>query len=373
MSMQTRLLAIVAFALIATSAHAQPTSFTWVGGTDADWDDPSNWNPSDRGYPGEESGDSVTIPNVTTDPVLNVSPSHSLSNLAISIGGLLTMNGYSMAVTGATTVDGELVISTDSTLTQAQGSIMTVAGTVTVDGTLVLSKDSRLTLDGEIEFNDGCTMRIEEGAEFDIGSATATYNGGTFKLNGQICLKTCTSILDVQADLQFSIGPSSSSLNRVLKMQHDNAQIKIKAGKTLTIPQGITLRGRGKVTGLQVDNDLPGFTNRGAVIADMTGVLLFDSKVTLSGANTAVFRITNANATMRFTRGVDAIIGDFDVQSGLLDINASTVKADSFEMGCDATIEAGGTSFTYVGTAIGPCDPAIPASPIEGDFTCICP
>ncbi|MBI4353002.1 MAG: hypothetical protein HY593_03655 [Candidatus Omnitrophica bacterium] len=69
-------------------------TFTWTGLLSTNWGDPGNWDLNS--LPGPE--DSVIIPDVTNDPVLDIS--RQVTELKLKNDALLTLNGRNLTVTG---------------------------------------------------------------------------------------------------------------------------------------------------------------------------------------------------------------------------------------------------------------------------------
>jgi hypothetical protein len=106
---------------------------TWTGATDADWNTASNWSPAFV-----PSGvNSVIIPDVATDPIINETPANPATCLSLTIktGGLLTIAaGKALTVTNLLTNDvGNAGLLINSS---AAGSGSLINGTATVPATV---------------------------------------------------------------------------------------------------------------------------------------------------------------------------------------------------------------------------------------------
>ncbi|WP_395056594.1 GEVED domain-containing protein [Flavobacterium sp.] len=77
------------------------TDKTWNGSADTNWNTASNWTPS--GVP--TAAQSVSIANVTNDPIIGTGANALACSVTVQNGGVLTINaGYSITVTNAVTV-----------------------------------------------------------------------------------------------------------------------------------------------------------------------------------------------------------------------------------------------------------------------------
>jgi hypothetical protein len=76
---------------------------TWNGDLSSDWHTADNWTPS--GVP--TSGDDVTIPDVTHDPVVS-SGDAAVNNLTVNPGAVLDLTGHTLMVEGVLTNNGTL-------------------------------------------------------------------------------------------------------------------------------------------------------------------------------------------------------------------------------------------------------------------------
>jgi len=108
------------------------TALTWTGTTDDDWNKSTNWNPD--GVPFTST--SVTIPNVTNDPVIyqDVTTPAQCNAMTIASGAVLTINAGKALTVGGTLANNAgnagLVVKSDATGT---GSL--IHSTADVDGT----------------------------------------------------------------------------------------------------------------------------------------------------------------------------------------------------------------------------------------------
>ncbi|UPT68997.1 MAG: hypothetical protein M0D57_10420 [Sphingobacteriales bacterium JAD_PAG50586_3] len=106
--------------ILAISLSAQ-TSRTWTGSTSTDWNTDSNWSPS--GVP--SSSDHIVLNNgsLTNMPLLDAS--YSINNITVS-AGTLDLNGYTLTITGTTSLTGGNINNGTATFSN---NTTTIAGT----------------------------------------------------------------------------------------------------------------------------------------------------------------------------------------------------------------------------------------------------
>ena len=87
------------------------TTYVWTGGTSTDWSDQLNWDigdgtPGDDGFP--VAGENVIIPDVTTQPVMDVAA--ILNNLTIAGSATMDLSGQNLTVGGTFNNDGTIYL-----------------------------------------------------------------------------------------------------------------------------------------------------------------------------------------------------------------------------------------------------------------------
>ncbi len=321
MRTNTILAALASFTVIAAANAGD--AFTWVGAGDiighADWNRPNNWSPSDKGYPGEDTGDSVTIPDVSdasgVNPVLNVSPANALSSLTIEDDGFLTIGStYTLDVSGT---NGAVNV-------QASG-VLDVVGTFIVSGSAGLDLDPTNS--------DACPIDVQAGGILRISG------GGTHTIDETICLSTSTSLLDITSDATFSG-------SGMVDGQHDDAKIKIAAGTTFTIASGtpdFTLQGSMKIEGLTGKGNPGTLDNDGLVHAnDPSGTIHLMANTRLNGSSGEFKASAFDTAVLQFSRahpqsGPNCVLSAaFTVDDcATLDIDADQRTSGNFTCGAN--------------------------------------
>ncbi|MBI1289029.1 MAG: hypothetical protein GC178_15785 [Flavobacteriales bacterium] len=153
------------------------TSYTWNGGTSTDFGTSTNWTPN--GVPG--SGDNISVPNVTNDPVLD--GDRTVNNLTLNTGGLLDLNGYTVTVNG-TAVLGSGTIT--------NGLFYKTTGGISFNGTVM---DCKVDVIGSITTMNNTDFN-------DVTFLTTTYAGG----GGGNRFADTTEITNRASSLTFNLG-----------------------------------------------------------------------------------------------------------------------------------------------------------------------
>lgn len=162
---------IVAILLLFTQSMIGQTSRTWTGATSTDWGTAGNWSPS--GVP--SSSDHVVLNTGSgNQPVLIAS--QSITNISVT-AGTLDLNGYTLTVTGTTTLTGGSinngVITFNNTTTSIGGTsfgakVIITASTITASSstfgskaTIIKTGTSTDYWDGGNTFNDTLDLQLQ--------------------------------------------------------------------------------------------------------------------------------------------------------------------------------------------------------------------
>ncbi|MEE8131659.1 MAG: prepilin-type N-terminal cleavage/methylation domain-containing protein [Candidatus Paceibacterota bacterium] len=192
------------------------TTFTWTGTVSTSWDNGSNWGQGGT-IPG--ASDSVVIPNVVNDPILDSGT--TINDLTIQSGGILDLADNNFTVSGAFSNDGvlelygnesvSLINDTNSGTVRYTGSgtytdlaagtsyfaiqfngsgSWTLSSSITVNGDLTLSSGSfnsssyNVALSGNFDASGSTTRSI------NFGSGTWTISGSRFDTTGSNISRT---------------------------------------------------------------------------------------------------------------------------------------------------------------------------------------
>ncbi len=247
-------LTIAAFGLL-TAGQANAETYTWVGGAGSgaqqtDWDydaalfPPSNFANWSWGAGGNvtslpNSGDSVVIPDVTYQPILDINA--TFSTLTIDASADMTVSGVTLTLDGTTAhdIDGLLILSNSSSSHLKFSDSVSISGT---NGVIQLNHAS-----SEIRIGNGKTVTLAANLRIkgmgkmvreSGGSSTTSFvNNGTLRANaaGVLSLGPNLSVsgsgafeakLSSSAELQFNKAATSLTGKFVLC---GDATIRFKA------------------------------------------------------------------------------------------------------------------------------------------------
>ena len=114
----------------------------WIGATDNDWNEGSNWTETRAPLPAD---DRVIISNGTHQPHLLVA--QTFNNLEVWTGANLSLSNFNLTVNNETIVQG--------TITAAGSETITFSSNLTVSGTLTAAGSEEIYVGGNIDFSGG--------------------------------------------------------------------------------------------------------------------------------------------------------------------------------------------------------------------------
>ncbi|MEW5938989.1 MAG: C25 family cysteine peptidase [Chloroflexota bacterium] len=270
----------------------------WTGATSADWADASNW--SGCGGVTPQATDTVTIPDVTNDPVL--SGDVSIAGLTINSGAVLALGSR--------------------TLTLTDGGI-TNNGTLSGDtGTLVLDFATSRTLDGSGNYD---LNHLTLDSSVNLSNNVTLHVGGNFsKLSGSFQCASSQSNPSNSCTLDFDGGGTST----------------FSWTTSSSLPWNITVQPGTTVT-LGATNST--FTLRGNLEGDGTftasgGTITFSTVTTANLAGSKTLNNVTVNTTNGITLGSDVTV------NGTLTLTNGKVAtgANALLLGSGATVSGAG-------------------------------
>ncbi|MDO8283313.1 MAG: thrombospondin type 3 repeat-containing protein [Thermodesulfovibrionia bacterium] len=147
-------------------------TITWDGSASSNWNDPNNWDLGSVPNP----GDSLIIPDVVNDPVLDIS--RTIKTLTLNNGGSLNLNGSDLTVTTDLTINA-------GGLLNLNGKNITVSGNVTVKGTLNASIG---------------TPTITVGGNWDSSAGTFSYKQSGVNLGSTVVMTGSSKTINMPSD-----------------------------------------------------------------------------------------------------------------------------------------------------------------------------
>ena len=263
-----------------------------------------------------------------TDGTLSVSADSNLGNTT----GALTLNGGNLAITGATTIDNTVTLSSNATVTNSANA--TLSGVISGGNNLTKAGANTLTLTGTNTYTGTTTVNagtLSVNGALNGGGTLTVASGGTLAGSGSI-----TGDVTVASGGSLTPGNSPGILS--------TGNLTLSAGSTTTFELN------GTTAGTQYDQiDVTG-------TVDVTGATL-STAVGFTPANGNVFTLIDND-------GADAITGTF---TGLAEGSSFTSSGRTFQIsytagdGNDVTLTditpvpatpgSGSDSGTIVGTS----------------------
>ncbi|NQZ76692.1 MAG: T9SS type A sorting domain-containing protein, partial [Ekhidna sp.] len=351
--------------------------FTWVGDTDSDWTDNTNWFDESAGsqaVAAPTNANTVNIPVVTMPNVYPEIDSDGLSvadlsiasgaQLSLTSGNTFTVEGDvvnsgtlnldgTLNVEGTFTNTGTIVPGAGSTITQVLSSDILFDGgsafsnlvfdgafTVTTSGSVTVNNNLTITNNANLVIGDDSHV-ITVGGDFTIDEA----NGGAFGMTvGTVVLNgSGAQLIDNTSDSPFTFNNLTLS-GGTTKTFGDNATINGE----LILNDNMTILDLGTTT-LTLNSDLT--VNDGASVnASASTVILGGSdvqRISGSGASTNVtfnnLSVNNSTTgSSDIQLGVDTnITGTLDFQTGIITSSASNpiIFNDNATVAYDGTPE----------------------------------
>lgn len=313
------------------------TTVTWTGTTSTNWATGSNW---DVGYV-PNTTDNVVIPDVTNDPILDTN--RTVNNLTINSGGLLSINGNNLTLTGTVSNDGTLKLQGGETLTGFTND--TDSGTVLYVGTSTYASLAAGNTYYNVTFNgSGGSWTMNAGATINnvititagtlsLGSQTLTLAGttGTSLVNNG----TFTASTGTVAYTGNNAGGNTNITNVTYNnLTLNNASETYVLGADASIGGNLTIT-NGTFSDAGFNTNIGGsWSNAGSYTG--TGTVVFNAASgtqTLTSGGTGTTQdfqnITKSTGgTLQFATNAVDIDGTLQINSGtVVDINALAITA----------------------------------------------
>ncbi len=367
---------------------------TWNIDAAGNWNTASNWDPAS--VP-NSSGATASFDSIITAPrTITVDGTFSVGTLAIDNANAYTLSGGTLNVNGiinitntngnaAHSISSDIVLTSDTTVTQNSTSDVTISGTISGSGmrftkegseTLVIS-DSSNSYSGGTTVNAGVLQGTPDSIKGDIInnanvtftnwsgdkeysnsisgtgsltknensgltiSGTNSYSGGTRMLGGGILSISAENNLgDVSGDLSLVSGnyliTASFTSNRTINVDGSGASISITPSPGVIFEQAGTITGTGNV-------------NEGSLRKFDEGTLV------LSGVNDFYvnnFRLFAGTVQVSSDNNLGDTRTDLKLRGGTLNTTASFTSTREYIFETSGTISVDdGTTLTISGTA----------------------
>ncbi|MBD2839311.1 DUF4347 domain-containing protein [Pseudomonas sp. JM0905a] len=263
----------------------------------------------------------------------------SIANDDYLSSGTITLNGGTLAITGATTIDNAIALASAAAISTSANA--TVSGTISGSGTLTKSGASTLTLSGS-NTHSGAVNLTAGGLTLSGGSALGNSSAVTQSAGTTLTVSTAETIGSLA-------GTGSVVLNATLTTGGDNTSTSY-AGVISGSGFGITKQGSGTLT-LTGNSSYTGATNvsaGGLTLNRVGGALDDDTSVTVA---------SGATLTVAADETIDALSGAGTVALGTsaltIGINGTSSTFSGGITGSGTLTLDGGGTFTLSGTNSG--------------------
>lgn len=151
---------------------------TWNGSISSDWNDPDNWTPA-----GVPSSGTVNINNAAVPNPCVLDDDRTITTLNVNSGASLNFNGYSLIVTGTSTINNAVLTSTNLTSSSLSGFSWNIFNGATV---LIKTGNSNNYLTGGNIFNGSLTVTNNSTQQLRFASTVgdSIYGHSIFNLPG---------------------------------------------------------------------------------------------------------------------------------------------------------------------------------------------
>jgi hypothetical protein len=289
--------------LLAGNAFAQTT---WVGGADANWDNPANWT---AGVP--DADDDVRIPLVANTPVIGAGIAGTARSVLVQVNAVLTINAG-----GKLTIASFASYTTPSAFTSALANLGTISnmGELVIGsagssgdhgiynpGTFNNKEGAKVEINNSVEagiFNSGGSL--DNRGEIRIGGLASSGNHGLWN-DGQIYLHSTGKVVVDRTSIR-GIMNNSNAVAGIRGAMHNDGEITIGGTASVGISGFENLGGFVNAGTLKIDRAVTNgfrlewsgsFRNDGRMIigADVPGTYSISNAAVLDNNDCAEIRL----------------------------------------------------------------------------------
>lgn len=304
------------------------TSYVWTGTTNSAWATATNWSPN--GNPGSAAGDDVSIPVVTNQPTLTVTPLNALTTLTFTgLSGTLTITGVTLTITGAVSITSNTSSIVSCSIT---GTGTLACGSLNVGTALASANNRTSTLTSTIS-----ALNVTNNITLQSVFVNPKFNNATFThTSGIVTAAGITTVTPASSTSTYTMGASTLNLTSA-------TPFTIGAGGTNTI----TLNGAGATVDYQSASNT-------TFLAAPAGLLAY-TNLTISGGSGNVKTLA-ANTTVSGALTVRAAstlaMSTFTVSGGVTSLTMETVGGGNGASitGTGAITLGGNITINYTGS-----------------------
>ncbi|WP_228488791.1 HYR domain-containing protein [Prolixibacter sp. SD074] len=320
------------------SGFAFGKSTQWTDTSSSSWTDPANWN---NGVPG--AGDDVTIPwlsGFVYQPIIDADASMASLTMNSNPNTLTVASGVNVTISGNVTIGNSATFDTN-------GGNVTVGGQLSVNGNLTMSTGSgTINAQNSTITMDGSTWDMSGGSNFNPGTSTIIFSGGTQLITGSGGVKditfynlTANNGAQVTSDIDVIV---NNSMNVV-----PPATFNVTPGNTLTANSSISITEQ-PVAQEVCEGSTATFT---VVASGATSYQWRKNSVDISSATSSTLSISNATSS-------DEAVYDCVISDGVGTVYSDAVSLTvnplpSVSLAASSSTGCSGGSITLTATSSG--------------------
>lgn len=267
-------------------------SYIWTGATSNDWTDPTNWNLNNGTYPGQNSGDDVSIPFSANPPTLTATPGNSIASLTFTgVSGTFTINtGITLSVSGSVMINSLATSNISDTLTGSGTlncntfQIGSGTGGTANRNTILIFTLSNLNVSGDFTLNSSFSTR-RNNSRITHTSGTISVGGSVTTVNpnsGNTSLFVMTNggaTLNLQSATPFNL---SGTGNNTLTFTPASATVDYQSTTGFVLPTDITAYRNLTISGGGGNTKTLGTTTTVTGVLTVAAATIFDMDATAS-------------------------------------------------------------------------------------------
>ena len=293
--------------------HAQYTN-TWVGGTNTDFLDATNWTAALTATPFTPGA--VTFASNTTFVIGVGSPNNPV--LSTNYPGT-TSNGLTVMPSGVLSTSGNINLGGSTSYTYIDGQLTVTGGNFNVRANLYIANSASAT-SSTVNIQTGGTLNVKNVAYVGrTKSGTLNVNGGTFSLENQ-------TVGGVTVGTASSVAAGVININSGLVKVNKVAGLTILTYGTVNVGGGTLELVAGDLTNRKVININGGLMNL-LVGASSINTAVYNASVAV-GATAAQITAGNEAATslININSGTLKVAGTLTISSGTVNIDGGKIE-----------------------------------------------
>ncbi len=268
------------------------SGYVWTGSSSNDWTDPTNWDLNNGTYPGQNTGDDVSIPFSANPPVLTATPGNTLTSLTFTgVSGSFTINsGITLTISGAVTINSIATsnisdtLTGDGTLICSTFQIGSGTGGTANRNTILVFTLSNLIISGDFIVNSSYSTRrnnsriTQTSGTITVGGSVTTVNPNSGNTSYYV-MGNGGATLNLGSATPFNL---SGTGNNTLTFTPALATVDYQSATSFTLPTYITAYRNLTISGGGGNTKTLGTTTTVTGILTVAAASAFDMAATAS-------------------------------------------------------------------------------------------